>query len=194
MDKTVREKVLFHGNVLITEVPGAFPSRQAPHRVADHFWAQRWPRILAPQASGHVRAPVRFLPYPRRGSAEVASERQSWGSSRPASPLSVRRAPVWRGASQPPRKWRQVLSGLGGGGGGECVSRTADLKTFLSIILMAEQRSGTEDLSLRHLPKVPPTPSTLHLSPLFGNRNCRFVGAPRNFSAIRSLCARGAGT
>lgn len=83
---------------------------------------------------------------------------------------------------QPPKKRRQVLSTREGE---KRVSSTAHLKTFFSIILLFEQRSGTEDLSLRHLPKAPPT---LHVSPLFGNRNCRSVGAPGNFSAIQFLC------
>lgn len=128
------EKVLFHGNVLITEFPGTSPSRQAPHRAAtpDHFWASRVPRIFAPRAPGQVRAQVRFLFYPRRGSAEMAAESQDWGSSPPASPLSVRQARVWKPCV--PR------SQLGNGdrfyqdpwgGGGKRVSRPADLKTFL---------------------------------------------------------------
>lgn len=94
------EKLYFMVIFWSQSFPGrdTFLSRQAPHRVPtpEHFQARRGLRIFAPQARRQLRTHVRFPFYPRRGSAEVASESEGWGSSRPASPLSVRQARVWR--------------------------------------------------------------------------------------------------
>lgn len=51
---------------------------------------------------------------------------------------------------------------------------------------MVEQRSRSEYLSKKFSSKrgFKPPPHT-HLCPLFGNKNCRCVGAPGNFSAMQ---------
>lgn len=65
------------------------------------------------------------------------------------------------------------------------VSSPKDLKTFFRIILTIEQSYGCLRLSplegLLRLFFLAP-----NLSPLSRNRNCRFLGAPGNFSAIQA--------